>query len=568
MVRARARADGDAASARSQSIGSSTAVFMRRSLALSTMHTAQAELAHIETPRGVAAQMWRLAKEALGGAMDDAARRPLVVVDPAAGCGALCDAPLRDREVACRVVALEVDPSRVERLRAHLDGRATVVHMDTLELLWSVDGPRRTSTSWTGVPTPPVAATRYPDILGEAWADVVLCNPPYLRETGNARVFRELRALSPEAAALYRKDCDLHHFFWASAWRWLRPGGVAVFLAPAYMLDAASAQPLRERLTRHGDVVALWRAGRARLFPDVSVEAAITVWRRNDANAKLDAQIDPKDAPDAGTSTQVLRDLGERIDTASARAMVTLPRDGRRWSLAPLASVVAAGVGHPTRTLGATFRVVEGVATGADRVTRRNQARAPELRLGDGVLVLSSDEVGALGLAPDEAARFVRPRLGGSSYLLWLLDGDLPDLEESDTSPVIPDSSTRTPAGLHAHLLRCRGILTARAEMQRNPSRSWYALAWPRVGALEGGVLVTPKWSSTARFVSIPHGVVPGTDQRVLVPRHPMSQGEIDRWRRWLNGASMIPWWSTQLKRKGDMLEFYGVELLRAPAPP
>jgi hypothetical protein len=374
-----------------------------------------------------------------------------------------------------------------------------------------------------------------------AWADAVIANPPYLRETGNREIFRALRSWNGGAhAPLYRKDTDLHVFFWDIAMRWLRPGGVLAFLTPAYFLDAEAAEPLRQRLLRDGEVLALGRAGSTAIFPDAGVEAAITVWRKASGS------------PGAVHRRATLIDLD-----GAPRGEVLLPESGPWWLDTDPALDALTESAVRLRDL---FRIIEGVSTGANTLRDRDVPLVSGGRPGEGIFVLDAQEAAALRHDP-VASQLLRPRLratdGPPQWILLLRDGALPRMDRGEP-PATP---------IEEHVSRFRAVLERRAEIARNPSRSWYAVAWPRPELDAANLIVTPKWSRGPAFRPAPQDAVPMTDFRVLVPRTPEVAAAAPEILEWLLGDTIGPWYRARLKQKGRMTEFYGAALGDVPIP-
>jgi len=451
----------------------------------------------------------------------------LRICEPAAGAGALLEAIFRlAKRVGCHVEAdaWETDPALVTSLRQKFGEAVRLHHADTLQALVADEPP--------------------------APFDIVLANPPWLRETGHREVFRAIRNLHPDLAALYAKDADLHHFFWLAALRWLRPGGVAVMLTPAYVVSTRSATALRARLLAQGTVLGVWRSGPVRVFPDASVECAVTIWRKHDVG-----QASRHEICTAPVLNAALQPSG---------AQWRLPPDGSAWTADD--TPVLRGP-----CLADWFGIVEGVSTGANAVRAEHvpllrtwwhdtianpvarTGRAPEQ--GDGIFVLRAADLDAAAIDRNDPR--LHPRwLHPDQWILMLRDGDLPRMDAG-----LPPESA-----IEHHMWRFRPVLQARAEMKRNAARSWYAVTWPRTDAWCHGTIVTPKWSRAPSFRPLTPGSIPMTDCRILVPRTPaarlasgelltlwnaMAPSELDRW----------------LSRKGPILEFYGDGLGRLPIP-
>lgn len=454
-------------------------------------------------------------------------RSRLRVIDPTAGDGALIAAVLEEaeaRRVVCEVTAVELDSALVDRMRTRFGTRVRVVQGDALALT----DPHAVEAC-VGGPAPRDVARVAPDLFEPGRFDLVIANPPWLRETGNASLFRRIRAFAnQEHAGVYRKDADLHHFFWPICMRLCRRGGVVALLTPAYVFDSDAGTPVRTLVTGTGQLLGVWRSGALMIFRDAAVESAVTLWKRGEKPGLTDVLDDD------------LRPLGRTVDL----------RDARRWRLEPPAATDGVRVGD-------LFDITEGISTGADAVSRRNASRAPGTFPGEGIFVLRHDELDNIGLSESERARFVRPihHATRNDFLLAVRDGDLPALEAGELAdPGAP--------ALSRHLRRFEGILRTRAEVVRNPRRSWYALLWPRAALDRDDVIVTPKWAARPSFVRLKPGKVAMTDHRVLVPRVRLESDTLDAIVDALNSAETAGRFAATLKRRGPLLEFYGSALL------
>ena len=441
---------------------------------------------------------------------------PLRVLDPAVGDGELLLPVLRwaaERGVRLEITAVDIDPAACAAVEARIRPQL---------------GPDNVLTTLCGDALEFARTGKWGDI------DLVIANPPYVRETGHRALFRRIRSGYDGAyASFYRKDCDLHHFFWVLAMDALVRRGCLAFLTPAYYLESRSARPLRAELASRGTVRSIWRAGSEQVFPDAGVEASMTVWTEGN---------------DGGVT--------ELHDLRTGKHASRLPEDGSEWWMAPRPDVPTT-----SQTIGGLFEVSEGVSTAANRLRSGAVDRVKGGVRGEGIFLLRTRELAALELEPADAERFVRRRLRAGDSQEWILlvnDRDLPCLDGSNPTPQ---------TALERHLLRFRSVLSERAEIARNPRRSWYAVAWPRPNASEGARIATPKWAKAPSFVVPGPACVPMTDYRVLTPRTQEVAARVEAYARWLNSPQMLSWYQARLKRKGELFEFYGDALLRVPVP-
>ena len=273
------------------------------------------------------------------------------------------------------------------------------------------------------------------------------------------------------------------------------------------------------------------------MFPDASVEAAVVLWEK-------------------GASERTAVRLGATLEPCEGTVAIHAGGAPWRWHADALPALEG-----PSARIGDIFCVSEGVSTGANRLRARDVERIEQGSAGEGIFVLRDHELARLALPQRTLDRFVRRRRSASGAREWVIvarDGDLPCLDAGELDPEHP--------GLSAHLSRFRPVLAARAEMRRNPGRSWYALAWARhAEALPA--IVTPKWSEAPAFDRLAVDEVAMTDHRVLTPRAPMDSALLDRWVHALRSEDAAARFRALLKRKGKLLEFYGASFEEVALP-
>jgi len=243
----------------------------------------------VYTPPEVAGPMVRLVLDPLARGKSAAEILGIRVCDPAIGAGVFllevvtalaehliaawerdgCDAP-RDRatwrEVARHRIAttciagVDVDHAAVTATRAALELPATsngaptvgsnVCVGNALELDWRA---------------------AYPDVFARGGFDLVVGNPPYIRQEqlgGKA---------SLEKFASYDGVADLYVYFVELAHRVLRTGGVYCLIVPNKWLTTAYGRPLRTFLAAQRSVDGIADLGRSPLFADADAFPCI-VW--------------------------------------------------------------------------------------------------------------------------------------------------------------------------------------------------------------------------------------------------------------------------------------------------
>jgi len=369
---------------------------------------------------------------------------------------------------------------------------------------------RRELLATRGFDLAPLAGEKLETYRGRLSADggfdVVVGNPPYVAEANNRPLFERLRAI-PAWRGIYRGKTDyLYYFLWLAVEK-SAPGGRLCVITPAGWMNAGAAAFLREKLTFELRIDALFLFGSYRVFafegdaPTPTVESAIIVATKApapDAHAvRIVALEDEEAAPRA--RVELLAEMAKRARGKPGRRHGIHVHDVPQssfvsqfpWPIKHAVGDLAARVvahlesglnSNTLELLKSSWKVFQGIQTGADAYTARIQRRLPadvKQRLssegattGDPILELPAEWQARAPWKdhPELLARNPEARsilYGGVddedvTYLVWL--------RRSHEPP---------PRVLEA-LERWRPVLATRAEVVRNAQRKWWETAWPR----------------------------------------------------------------------------------------
>ncbi|MGQ0634835.1 MAG: Eco57I restriction-modification methylase domain-containing protein [Planctomycetaceae bacterium] len=390
----------------------------------------------------------------------------------------------------------------------------------------------------------------------DAWQaggfDLVIGNPPYLREKDAREIFERIGTTS--FGSRWREPrMDLWHYFAHRGLDLLREGGLLCFVVNSYWVASRGAGRLIERLRTQTALEEIELLGAARLFAGVSGRHLVFRARKG---------------PPQGTACRVIYTnrttdaTGERAESEFLIPHGELFCDGR-IVLVPadrLSSIAA----H-ARPLATEYQIRQGIAENPPRISRRVQRRFGDLwPLDAGVFVLSEAEVRALGPSPaerkllrpyDQTAALGRYRLAPSAThrLLYLT---------RETAPTL----TELPR-IAAHLERFRPILDARREVRRRRC-AWWHLHWPRLESLfTRPRVLCVQFGARPQFVWAERPAFVGFSVNLAIPRTdaslpPAALTGI------LNSELARRWFERHAKRRGARLEINGHLLERFPLPP
>ncbi len=327
----------------------------------------------------------------------------------------------RHRIAATCIAGVDIDPAAVAATRAALTGaRAPAPALDTDGRAFATREPATASLATGLEPTASALAdsiqcgnaleldwrAAYPEVFARGGFDLVVGNPPYIRQEqlgGKAAL---------EKFASYDGVADLYVYFVELAHQVLRPGGAYCLIIPNKWLTAAYGRPLRTFLAAQRSVDGIADLGRSPLFADADAFPCIvwgTTGRADDVgcSAPITAVRAEIGATVADVLASAIRDLrmaarsrGEsrerlrwgdgpwHIDPPSERALLDrLERD-----LPPLGDIVRE-------------RPARGVVTGCNRAFVIDRATRDQI----------------LGEEP-AAAALVRPFVKGRDISPWAVE--------------------------------------------------------------------------------------------------------------------------------------------------
>lgn len=425
---------------------------------------------------------------------------PLRLLDPACGDGAfLVEAldelrqqhPHRSRtELTSRhLYGVDIDPHAIAQLERRLRGQVVAKNIRCGNALSGPDFQSTQQTDGDGL----VWTDAFPRVAKAGGFDLVIGNPPYVREKDAKRLFDQLA--DTELGRRYRQPrMDLWHYFLHRGLDLLRPCGVLCFIVNSYWTAAVSARPLIERLAAETTVRQLVLLGDTPLFAGVSGRHMILQVQKGRSDedchildlthcddveamftrfSEVGEIVNGRRGPSATLLTRPSQSKLEHQCIESHRPQEALFDRGRLQMAAP--SIVNAGQSH-TRLVD-TFEVRQGIAENPPFVTRRMADESNgRLETGSGVFVLTTEEIDRIAFS-DEEHSLLRPYYVTRScgrfhlpeqpthWLLYLTPETCPDIG------AVPR--------IARHLEQVRPVLERRREVLRGAIQ-WWHLHWPR----------------------------------------------------------------------------------------
>jgi len=431
--------------------------------------------------------------------------------------------------------------------------------------------------------------------------DVVLGNPPYRRERGAKSLFKQIA--QTEFGRRWRTArMDLWYYFAHRSLDLLRDGGLVSLVVSGYWTAGRGAAKLVEQLRRETHVEEIVDLDRLNVFDGVAGRHMIFRARKTRGDGGTTRIVRPAHGA-AGSVESFLRewlpmnggprsvvagmvvhvaDAMERVPpcrrendfqhehgvTAPLRSRLgfsyektrdELFRDGR-VDLEPVDRGLLESLGRGT-PLGRLGRVRQGIAENPAVVTRATEPLLDNARAGQGVFVLTAEEVAALDL-PERERLLLRPyhalrdvgryslAESASRALIYSTPQTCPDVREYPT--------------IERHLARFRPIMEARRET-RLGRRPWWQLHWPREASLwTADKILSVQMAARPAFAAARRPVWVNFSVNVFVP-DAGTREDLLYLTALLNSRVLWQWFRHHAKRRGVGLEINGRALAQAP---
>ncbi|MCA3446368.1 MAG: N-6 DNA methylase [Rhodobacter sp.] len=121
--------------------------------------------------------------------------------------------------------------------------------------------------------------TAFPHVFAEGGFDVVLGNPPYVRQ----ELFSNLKPYLQKRFESYHGVVDLFAYFFERGLRLLKPGGRLGYITSSTFFKTGSGKPLRDYLLREATIEDVVDFGDLQIFEGVTTYAAILTMKRGAA---------------------------------------------------------------------------------------------------------------------------------------------------------------------------------------------------------------------------------------------------------------------------------------------
>lgn len=385
--------------------------------------------------------------------------------------------------------------------------------------------------------------TWFADVFAQGGFDIVIGNPPYLKERDNKHIFEPVNN-SPFGKLYHTGKMDYWFYFMHKAFDICKPNACVSFITSRYWINSAGAKKLIERIKNIATVQSIVDIGSLKVFDNVVGHHMITQLRVSKHNSNCKYYLIEDDIKNI-----IANDFAIRREIPQEELIT------KNYEISVTEVSKAHGSG---KELCDFCDVSQGVVEASDRISSRmlSKNNLPGFNVGDGIFVLSEEEKAKLNLSVEELSV-----LGE-----YLSDGCLSRycIKKSNRHIIYADKTVRENIAtmpefsrLKAHLDRMNPFITS--------SNKPYGLHRPRnKAAFTSKKIIGPSMFKTPSFAIDNNGIFAGMSYNIVVP----FKGEDIEWiLAVLNSKYAEYWFNNNAKHRGIGNDV-GVEKLRSfPMP-
>lgn len=247
----------------------------------------------------------------------------------------------------------------------------------------------------------------FEEIMNNGGFDVVIGNPPYIKEFVNKKIFEELKRGSSKVAKYYEGKMDYLYFFIELGIDLLKKGGYLSFITTNYWLQAEGAKKLREKILEETNLISVFDFNEFTVFEGTGQHNLVFVLqKKKNPNNEVKVSI-VKDK--IVSKSEVIESLKGKDGEEKIGKFISQPQkkflQNKDFKIAFVPDKIEK-ICEKVKSQQNYFLKKKDVATGIDvhqdTVINSHLAKLPNLKLGDGIFVITDEELNKLRLSQKE----------------------------------------------------------------------------------------------------------------------------------------------------------------------
>jgi len=319
--------------------------------------------------------------------------------------------------------------------------------------------------------------TWYKDVFEKGGFDVIIANPPYLKEGRISKTVFEQYKDSP----YYMGKMDLWYMFACISLDLLNENGVLCYIATNNWGTNHGAQKMRNKVMKEARICSLIDFGDLMVFESASIQTMVMLFKKDKLtdNYQFDyRRITTGKSTEKDMTILHSRKTSQNIDCFLPTIKRSLLYDNIfTFSKNEELLNMITSCNH---ILLDENEIAQGIVPNPDIVNARNIKNIPEndiksynIQIGDGVFVVSSESIKNVSASEQ---KYVKPLFEPTSCRRYYLEGTSDDKK---ILYITKQNYNNDAPGLLSHLWKYRSIMEQRRENQ-NGRLEYYHLHWPR----------------------------------------------------------------------------------------
>lgn len=319
----------------------------------------------------------------------------------------------------------------------------------------------------------------FPELLDESGKfqgfDLVIGNPPYIKEPGNKAIFEPLK-FDP----LYQGKMDIWYFFMGRGLDLLKQNGALCFIAPNNWITSAGASKIRNDVLERAKLLKIVDFSNYMVFDSASIQTMVFMLEKHQTEEQRFSYSIVNDSKKIKKDDVVLFLSSGQHDYFDSYT-VRFDRDERVNKIFSMASEDSKMILDKMRAQAIYLfpsELSQGIVPNPDVVNSRNIKKIPEeelgnIKVGDGVFIVDRGKFDHLD---STERKYIKPLLDPVDVRPYYcqLENHRKELLYITRQNYLNDAPS-----LEAHLNRFRWIMQERRE-NLDGRRTIYELHWPR----------------------------------------------------------------------------------------
>jgi len=239
--------------------------------------------------------------------------------------------------------------------------------------------------------------------------DIIIGNPPYVKEFTNREIFHDVKNCSPSVKQYYEGKMDYLYFFIELGLDLLKKEGRISFITTNYWLQAKGAKILREKILKESVIESIFNFNEFTVFEGTGQHNLIFFLKKKEANKETKNKIEVSIVQDKKMDKDELIGYFREEKSHNIKSFKSKPQNefftDKNYELTFLSkdteSICQKIMVQQNYKL-TEKDVATGIDVHQDKVIKSHLKKLPDLTIGDGIFQISKKELDNLNLSKEE----------------------------------------------------------------------------------------------------------------------------------------------------------------------